>query len=52
MNTEDQIKELESQLTGDMMKDMEIRDKIHELKMKSNDVAPGSCEIDCESCSG
>lgn len=52
MNIEEQIKELESQLTGDMMQDMEIREKIHTLKMQSQDVAPGSCEIDCESCSG
>jgi len=35
-----QIKELELQLQGDMLKDMEIRQKIHELKMKLNNVEP------------
>lgn len=49
---EEQIKELESQLTGDMMKDMEIRDKIHELQMKQKNITPQSCEVDCENCSG
>ena len=31
-----QIQKLESQLTGNMFTDMEIKDKIHNLKMKIN----------------
>ena len=43
MTTEEiqsQIKELESSLTGDMFNDMEIKDKIHNLKMKLNGTKP------------
>ena len=51
IDLEKQIEELESQLTGDMMKDMDIKDQIHELKMKLNGVEP-SCDLgeDCEAC--
>ena len=45
-----EIELLESQLTGDMFKDMEIRDKIHNLKMKQNGTKPGNQEIDCVGC--
>ena len=45
-----EIKLLESQVTGDMFKDMEIRDKIHNLKMKLNGTKPASQEIDCIGC--
>lgn len=47
---EQQISDLEGQLTGDMFKDMEIRDKIHNLKMKLNGTKPGNQEIECVGC--
>lgn len=53
MNTaqiEKEITELEGKLTGDMFKDMEIRDRIHNLKMKLNGTKPGNQEIDCVGC--
>lgn len=53
MNTqeiESNINELEAALTGDMFKDMEIRDKIHNLKMKLNGTKPVNSEIDCVGC--
>jgi len=45
-----QISELESQLTGDMFKDMDIKDQIHNLKMKANGTKPMNSEIDCVGC--
>ena len=45
-----QITELESQLTGDMFKDMELKDKIHNLKMKVNGTRPMNSEIECVGC--
>ena len=49
-NLEVEIKQLEGQLTGDMMKDMEIRDKIHNLKMKLTGTKPMDSSIDCVGC--
>ena len=34
--TKNQIEELEKKLTGDMLKDMNIRDEIHKLEIKKN----------------
>lgn len=45
-----EIEALEAQLTGDMFKDMEIRDKIHNLKMKQNGTKPMDSQIDCVGC--
>ena len=45
-----QIKNLEDTLTGNMTIDMQIRDKIHNLKMKINGSKPVSSEIDCIGC--
>ena len=45
-----EITALESQLTGDMFKDMEIKDKIHNLKMKLNGTRPMNSEIECVGC--
>lgn len=44
--------QLESKLTGDFMKDMDIREQIHALDMKNKGVSPqdGSCDIGCDSC--
>lgn len=47
---EQDIKTLESQLTGDMFQDMDIRDQIHNLKMKLTGTKPMSQEIDCVGC--
>jgi hypothetical protein len=45
-----QIDDLESQLTGDMFKDMDIKDTIHNLKMKRDGVKPANQQIDCVGC--
>ncbi len=45
-----QILELRGQLTGNMMEDMEIRDKIHNLEMELNGVKPSNGNIDCVGC--
>ena len=45
-----EISELEGQLTGDMFADMEIKDKIHNLKMKLNGTRPANSEIECVGC--
>lgn len=47
---EAQITDLESKLTGDMFSDMEIKDKIHNLKMKLNGTRPMNSEIECVGC--
>lgn len=44
--------QLEQQLTGEMMNDMPIREKMHQLSMEMNNVTP-SCGLDgseCENC--
>jgi hypothetical protein len=45
-----QIKYLKSKLTGDMFKDMEIKDQIHNLEMKLKGVKPTDSHIDCIGC--
>ena len=53
MTTQDiqtEIEQLESQLTGDMFKDMDLKDKIHNLKMKQNGTRPMNSEIECVGC--
>lgn len=45
-----QIQKLQQQLTGDMMTDMEIRDKIHNLQMQLNGVKPTDSHISCIGC--
>lgn len=47
---ENQIKDLESKLTGDMFADMEIRDKIHNLKMQLSGTKPIHQSIECVGC--
>ena len=44
------IRDLEKQLTGDMFKDMDTKDKIHNLRMKMNGVKPTDSQIDCVGC--
>lgn len=45
-----QIEALESQLTGNMMDDMDIRGQIHNIKMKLNGVKPVDSFVDCIGC--
>ena len=45
-----QIRELEGQITGDMFNDMEIRDKIHNLKMTLQGVRPMNSDFECVGC--
>jgi len=45
-----EIEELNNQLTGNMMEDMEIRDKIHNLEMKVKGIKPMDTRIDCVGC--
>tara|TARA_R100001463_G_scaffold133817_1_gene195511 strand:- start:473 stop:625 length:153 start_codon:yes stop_codon:yes gene_type:complete len=47
---EKEIEELKSQLTGDMFKDMDIKDKIHNLEMKLKGVKPEDSHFDCIGC--
>jgi len=47
---EKEIESLTAQLTGDMFKDMEIKDQIHNLKMKVNGVKPMDSHFDCVGC--
>lgn len=47
---EKEINTLESQLTGDMFTDMDIKDQIHNLKMKLNGVKPMDSSFDCVGC--
>ena len=47
---QENIDELNAKLTGDMMKDMDIRDQIHNLKMQLQGVKPMDSQIDCIGC--
>ena len=52
MELEKKIEELKGRLNGEIFHDMAIKDEIHRLEMKINNVEPldGSCEIGCDSC--
>ena len=47
---ESTIKGLESQLTGDMFSDMNIKDEIHNLNMKLTGTKPTDSHFDCIGC--
>lgn len=47
---QNEISHLESQLSGDMFKDMDLKDKIHNLQMKVNGTRPMNSEIECVGC--
>jgi hypothetical protein len=47
---EQEINQLRAQLSGDMFKDMDIKDKIHNLSMKLNGVRPMNSAIECIGC--
>jgi hypothetical protein len=44
------VAELKKSLTGDMMKDMDIRDQIHNLEMKISGTKPIDTKVDCVGC--
>ncbi|WP_343606930.1 hypothetical protein [Fluviicola sp.] len=46
----EEIAVLEAQLTGDMFADMDIKDQIHNLKMKLEGVRPMDSYIECVGC--
>ena len=50
VDLQSEIDALEAQLTGDMFKDMELKDKIHNLKMKVSGTRPMNSEIECVGC--
>ena len=50
MTNAEKIAELEASLTGDMMKDMDIRQEIHDLEMSEKDVTCSIDDPDCEAC--
>ena len=47
---EEQIAELESQMTSDMMMDMDVKDQIHTLNLKLRGVSCTVDNPDCEAC--
>jgi hypothetical protein len=47
---EKEIASLETQLTGDMFADMDIKDQIHNLKMKLKGVKPMDSHFECVGC--
>ena len=47
---EKEIETLNGQLTGDMFQDMDIKDQIHNLKMKLNGVKPMDSHFHCVGC--
>ena len=53
MSTQDvvqRIEELESQLTGNLFQDLELKDEIHKLKMNLNNVKPTDSSFECVGC--
>ena len=47
---EKQLVDLNAKLTGNMMEDMEIKDKIHNIQMILNGTKPTDSHIDCIGC--
>lgn len=47
---QEEIQNLQNQLTGDMFSDMDIKDQIHNLEMKLKGVKPMDSHIDCVGC--
>ena len=50
MNIKEEINKLEAQLTGDMFKDMELKNRIHVLKMQEKGVKPEDSHFECIGC--
>tara|TARA_R110002020_G_scaffold148779_2_gene324821 strand:+ start:609 stop:776 length:168 start_codon:yes stop_codon:yes gene_type:complete len=49
-NLKKQIAKLKEKLTGDMTKDMDVREEIHRLTMIINGTKPTSQEFECVGC--
>ncbi len=47
---QEEIDQLNGQLTGDMFSDMDIKDQIHNLEMKLKGVKPMDSHFDCVGC--
>jgi hypothetical protein len=45
-----EIKALKEMITGDMMQDMDTKDRIHNLEMKLNGTKPTDSHFDCVGC--
>lgn len=45
-----EIEALTKELTGDMFRDMAIRDRIHNLQMKLDGAKPEDSHFDCVGC--
>ncbi|MAF78116.1 MAG: hypothetical protein CME63_07410 [Halobacteriovoraceae bacterium] len=45
-----EVEALEASLTGNLMTDMDIKDKIHNIRMKINGVKPVDSHYDCVGC--
>ncbi len=50
MNIKEEINKLEAQLTGDMFKDMELKNRIHVLKMQEKGVKPEDSHFEFVGC--
>lgn len=42
--------ELQARLSGDMLADMELKEAMHKIEMKLNEIKPDSDFLDCEGC--
>jgi len=49
-NLKNEIEELNKSLTGNMMEDMDTRDKIHNIQMRIDGVKPTDTYIECIGC--
>lgn len=49
-NLKNEIEELNKSLTGNMMEDMDTRDKIHNIQMRIDGVKPTDSYIECIGC--
>jgi hypothetical protein len=50
LSLQEELEQLQTQLTGDMFQDMDIKDQIHNLEMKIKGVKPMDSHIDCIGC--
>jgi hypothetical protein len=50
LSLQEELEQLQAQLTGDMFQDMDIKDQIHNLEMKIKGVKPMDSHIDCIGC--
>lgn len=50
LSLQEELEQLQAQLTGDMFQDMDFKDQIHNLEMKIKGVKPMDSHIDCIGC--